>query len=224
VGLLLNVRKRRSGRILVSAGAVGLVVLAMPLFDRLAFAALDRGIVSEESPPGSDPQAIVILGGDVSHTAAGYENGPGTLQRLQVGAALWRRTRLPILVSGGAVWPGEAPVAISMAESLQADFNVPVRWVEDRSKDTWENARESAAMLHAAGVSSVYLVTHAWHLRRATLAFARYGIAATPAPVLTDRGPDDLFYLLLPRASAWLASYEGLHEMIGLLVYSFRRA
>ena len=220
VGLLLSARTRL-GRVLLFVGVAGLVVSALPIFDQVVFAALDRGMLSE-TQSSTDPQAIVILSGDVAHTARGFEPGPGTLQRLRVGAALWRRTRLPILVIGGPVWSDDPPVARVMAESLEADFNVPVRWVEDRSTDTLENARESAAILHAAGLSSVYVVTHAWHLKRARLAFMRYGIAASPAPVLPDRGPDDMLYLLLPRPSAWVASYEGLHELIGLVFYSLR--
>ena len=208
---------------LVVVGVGGLLLLALPLVNRMVFAALDRGILSDQNQSASpDPQAIVILGGDVTHDATGFEDGPGTLERLRVGAALWRRTRLPVLVSGGATWPDEPAVAGLMAESLQNDFNVPVRWIEDRSKDTWGNARESAAMLGAAGVSSVYLVTHTWHLRRALLAFRRWGLAARPVGVPADRGPDEPLYLLLPRASAWYASYEGLHELMGLLFYSLR--
>jgi uncharacterized SAM-binding protein YcdF (DUF218 family) len=223
LGLLLNVRVRRSGRMLVFAGAAGLLVLALPLFSRMVFAALDSGVLTEPSAPGAEPpQAIVILGGDVTHSAAGFGDGPGTLERLRVGAALWRQTKLPVLVSGGATWREEPPVAVLMADSLEKDFNVPVRWVEDRSKDTWENARESAAVLRPEGVSSVYLVTHEWHLRRALFAFKRWGIAARPVAVPVDRGPDEPLYLLLPRPSAWVASYEGLHELVGLLFYSFR--
>ena len=208
---------------LVFAGVAGLFVLALPLFSRMVFAALDRGVLSDEAAGAAPaPEAIVILGGDVTHSAAGYEDGPGTLERLRVGAALWRRTRLPVLVTGGATWRDEPAVAALMAESLEKDFSVPVRWVEDRSKDTWENARESAAMLHPEGISSVYLVTHEWHLRRALLAFRRWGIVGRPVAVPVDRGPDETLYLLLPRPSAWVASYEGLHEFVGLLFYSLR--
>ena len=38
-----------------------------------------------------------------------------------------------------------------MRDSLTQDFQVPVRWVEDRSRDTWQNARDSAAILRANG-------------------------------------------------------------------------
>jgi uncharacterized SAM-binding protein YcdF (DUF218 family) len=45
---------------------------------------------------------------------------------------------------------------------LQDDFQVPVRWEEGRSADTWQNAEFSARILHQAGISRVYLVTHSW--------------------------------------------------------------
>ena len=97
--------------------------------------------------------------------------GSLTLDRLRTGAALHRRTDLPILVTGGTTQPRTATVGVVMAESLRDDFRAPARWTEPKSDDTWENARFSAAILKAEGITSVYVVTHAWHMRRAVLAF-----------------------------------------------------
>jgi uncharacterized SAM-binding protein YcdF (DUF218 family) len=45
---------------------------------------------------------------------------------------------------------------VLMADSLVHDFQVPAQWVERESRDTWENARLSAAILHQQGITSVY--------------------------------------------------------------------
>ena len=66
-----------------------------------------------------------------------------------------------------------------MAQSLTDDFRTPPRWVEAKSADTWENARFSADILRAEGITSVYVVTHAWHMRRAVLAFQGTGLTVT---------------------------------------------
>jgi uncharacterized SAM-binding protein YcdF (DUF218 family) len=102
------------------------------------------------------------------------------LERLLTAAQLQKQSGLPILVSGGSVdgrLPAEAAV---MQQTLMRDFGVPVRWIEDQSRNTAENARLSADMLKAAGVTTVNLVTHEYHLRRAGMLFAAHGINVVP--------------------------------------------
>ncbi len=141
---------------------------------------------------------------------------------MRAGAALHRRTGLPVLVSGGLIDEYGPSLALLMAASMEEDFAVPVRWQESTSQNTWENARNSAAILQAAGIRSVFVVTHAWHMRRALNAFAQTTIAAMPAPVPFSREIDLQPRSFIPRASAWLTSYYGLHEWIGHAWYALR--
>src|SRR3546814_11808110 len=69
-----------------------------------------------------------------------------------------------------------------MQSTRERDFGVEVRWTESESTSTWTNARLSAAKLRAADIRRFYLVTHAWHMPRAMLAFAGTGLEAVPAP------------------------------------------
>ncbi len=48
----------------------------------------------------------------------------------------------------------------------------------------------SAAILAPEGIASVFLVTHAWHMRRARAEVGRAGLVAWPAPVRAERIPD----------------------------------
>ena len=50
------------------------------------------------------------------------------------------------------------------------------------SGNTVENARYSREMLRRAGVDTIYLVTHAWHMKRAQMAFERSGFKVIAAP------------------------------------------
>jgi uncharacterized SAM-binding protein YcdF (DUF218 family) len=106
-----------------------------------------------------------------------------------------------------------------MQRILVNEFGVPVRWVEDRSIDTHENATLSAEMLKRDGVSSVLLVTHAWHMRRAMLAFQSAGLAPVAAPTRFIRPSKPIGRDFVPDASALRASYYALHEWGGLLWY-----
>ncbi len=217
-------RRPRLGRWLVGVGSLLLLVLAMPVVAGVLLASLEQGLPTTP-PPDQPPGAIVILGAEVAHTAGeppGAEVGPLTLERLRAGAALHRKTGLPILVTGGVTGQKLPPVGKLMAQSLERDFQVPVRWSEIRSSDTWENAQDSAAILRTAGISSVYVVTHAWHERRAMMAFARAGLTATVAPIRFDPYPTPVPDDFRPRVSGWQVSFYALHEWIGCAWYALR--
>jgi uncharacterized SAM-binding protein YcdF (DUF218 family) len=224
VGLLAELRFRRIGRLLLWTGLLGLLVLAMPLVGGSLIVSLEQDLPLTP-PQDLPPQAIVILGGDVRRSGTQtliLHPGPLSLERVRGGAALFRRTGLPILVSGGALREGESPIAVIMTDSLVHDFQVPVRWEETVSRDTWENAHMSAEILRAQGIKSVYLVTQAWHMRRAILAFAGTGITVTAAPPRLDRLPTPLATGFVPDIAGWRASFYAMHEWIGCAYYALR--
>jgi uncharacterized SAM-binding protein YcdF (DUF218 family) len=216
---------RRFGRALRIVGLGGLVVFSLPVVAGSLTALLELGL-NPPPPPVTPPQAIVILSGDETAIRVGpdikYRPGPLTLEREQAGAALSRATHLPVLVSGGQIFDGTPTLAAIMVRSLDADFGIQVKWREDRSLDTWANAADSAAILHAAGINSVYLVTHAWHMHRALVAFRRAGLQAAAAPVAIENKPNFRPGAFVPAAHAWLESYWGMHELIGWAWYALK--
>jgi len=213
----------RLARWLITVAALLLIVLAMPAVSGTILCALERNLPMTP-PTDKPPGAIVILSAEITHiegTPSGETVGRLSLERLRAGAALQRRTQLPVLVSGGDIDAEEPPIALLMRDSLTQDFQVPVRWNEVHSRDTWQNAHYSAAILHANGIDSIYLVTHSWHERRALMAFAGTGITVTAAPTPLDRPPTPPLDIV-PRVSAWETSYYALHEWIGCLWYALR--
>lgn len=224
IGLLLRGGWQRFGRRLTWTALIALILLGMPVVSSSMLLALETGLPI--TPPADHPpQAIVVLSAEVIRAhqeKLGFRPGLLTLDRLRTGTALQRRTGLPILVSGGVGQPGTPAFAAVMAESLKDDFQTPARWVEAKSTDTWENARFSADILKAEGITSIYLVTHSWHMRRALLAFQGTGLTVTAAPTSFDDplGPDSGDFL--PRASGWQTSYFAVHEWIGYAWYSLR--
>jgi uncharacterized SAM-binding protein YcdF (DUF218 family) len=220
-GVLLARRRPRAGLWLAGAALVALLLLAVPVVAGSLLASLER---LPPPPSGVTPGAIIVLGGDVDEIEgpARVAIGTLTLERLRAGAALARATHLPLLASGGIVDPDGPPVATLMAASLAEDFGVRPRWVEARSRDTWENARNAAAILRAQGIGAAFVVTHAWHMRRALIAFAATDLIAVPAPLPATRvewRPGSF----IPRARAWRVSYFALHEWIGCAWYAWAR-
>ena len=224
-GLAAFWRWPRVGRFAMAISLIGLTLFSLPVVSRALIASLEWDL--PRAPPDHPPAAIVVLSADAGYgTNDGFEKGLGigalTLERMRAGALLERQTSLPVLVSGGELEPGAEPIAPQMARALENEFGVPVRWIEPGSEDTWQNAEFSAALLHAAGIDSVYLVSHAWHLRRAAMAFRHFGIATTPAPLRYDRPPRFSFNAVMPQASAFLYSYYAMHEWIGCVYYALR--
>jgi uncharacterized SAM-binding protein YcdF (DUF218 family) len=222
IGWLLAWRWRRTGRTIMALSFVTLFLLCLPvvsgwlMYPLQSYSALDP----DRIPPGVG--AIVVLSADMQGIAPEYGvdiPGPLGLERLRYGAWLHRRTQLPILVSGGRVVPWTTPLARQMRQILVDEFGVPVRWVEDRSTDTHENAARSAEMLKRDGIGSVLLVTHAWHMRRAMAAFQAAGLAPVAAPTRFIRPPTPVVQDFIPDASALRASSYAVHEWIGLLWY-----
>ncbi len=223
-GLIVRRWHRRLGELLTAASCVLLLMLSMPFFGGTLLVALEQHLPSD-AVPDSKPGAIVILTADIDRYGGddpGFGPGRLTLDRERAGSALFRRVQLPVLVTGGVLRPGDPPIAAVMTQSLRDDFQIPVRWVESRSHDTCENAEGSARILRANGIGSVYLVTHAWHMRRALLAFHHFGISVIPAPVQIDRYPDLSLSDLLPQVYGWQVTYYALHEWLGYADYALR--
>jgi uncharacterized SAM-binding protein YcdF (DUF218 family) len=223
-GLIVRRWFRRLGDLMVTVGCVLLLLLSMPFFGGTLLVALEQHLTADTGPDDK-PGAIVILSGDLARFAGespGFSPGRLTLERERAGALLFRRVQLPVLVSGGVLQHGDPPIAAVMEQSLRDDFQIPVRWMESHSHDTWENAKDSARILQANGITSVYLVTHAWHMRRAVHAFHHFGIRVVPAPVQIDRYPDFTLTYLLPQVAGWQITYYAVHEWLGYVYYELR--
>jgi len=223
-GLAVTLRWRRTGWVMSALGLVGLLVLAMPVSGGVLLALLEQDLPRVPSPT-APPQAVVILSAEYRAVDAArrrYEAGPLTLERLIGGAGVARVARLPVLVSGGVMRTGAPSLAEVMARTLAENFNTQVRWQETKSRDTWENAEYSARILKDAGITNIYLVSHAWHLRRAIAAFGHFGITATAIPVRAYPWPEMTLEDFIPTVSGWSSSAWALHEWIGIAWYALR--
>lgn len=222
-GALIGLRWRRAGFVIVLVSSLCLFVAATPAFSSYLLyrveARLPRDVDLRKA------QAIVVLGGDMRPgDGRGIPDrlGPLSLERLIFAARAYRQLHLPVAVTGGPISRGRTSEAELMSAALEREFAVPVRWVEGRSATTWENAVFTARLLRPARIRTVVLVTNAWHLPRALWAFERAGLTALPWPApriaLDASDPSDF----LPQADALLASFYGLHELIGGAYYRLR--
>lgn len=229
LGLLLQLRWRLLGATLVWVGLGTLIMLSSSAVGSALLGTLEDGLEPlphDAATLTARADAIVILGGGRHESAPEYGGdtvNEFTLERLRYGARLHRLTGLPLLVSGGAIFNEPVTEADLMQRALVEDMQVKARWVEGRSRSTYENALYSRAMLEAEGVRKVLLVTHAWHMQRALWAFRAAGLDPIAAPLgfVGHSGARPLL-AYLPSANGLSRSSRATHEYVGLWWYRLR--
>ncbi|WP_226643178.1 YdcF family protein [Microbulbifer variabilis] len=185
------------------------------------------GSVTDLPNTATAPKALVVLGGGVSRDG---ESGYETLSTSSLERVLWAAQHgpkdLPILVSGGRVSPDEHASESQLMADLLDELSLPVSWRDVCSHTTAENAVNSAEILRGAGVDTIVLATHWWHMPRAAAVFKRAGLKVQPLPVGSISE-------LLPRAQGrvlhWIPSAEALlktqtywRELVAQVWYQFR--
>jgi uncharacterized SAM-binding protein YcdF (DUF218 family) len=226
LGVLLAWRRARLGLFVATIGAIPLYLGSTPIVaDSLTWAVEALAGAVPDAPGIVHPGAIIVLSADFRHgDSRGAPDTVGrlTLERLAKAASEQRRTGLPILVSGGWSDHADDSLANMMSAVLQDDFHIAVRWREDRSGNTYENAAYSAELLRRAGVPSALLVTHPWHMARALWSFHAVGYPVAPAVLPEGEAVALSASSFFPQVTALLGSYYALHELFGFGWYLCR--
>ncbi len=203
---------------------LSLLALSTPLVSTQLIRLLDDSPVLDLKQ-AREAEAIVILGGGVRRNAlefGGDTLGRLTLERVRYGARIARQTGLPVLVTGGSVLHDSETEATLMRDALENEFGIKVRWVEDRSRNTRENAEFSAAILGRDSIRRAVLVVHSFDVPRARAEFAQAGIDTIPAPTgIPSREiqwPGDY----LPGIAGLTTSYYACYELAALAWQSAR--
>mgnify|MGYP002619923803 CR=1 FL=1 len=164
--------------------------------------------------------AIVLLGGGVEkHTLV--EPGLYSYSRLVATAALYRQCRAAkagciIIISGGdPAHEGSSEAEVNRGVLLKLGIDAADIVLETKSRNTFQNAQFSTAMLAQRPVDNVFLVSSSIHLKRSELYFRHFGTAVTP--VRSDYLSATLS--LLPLAHNLSVTDFAIHEYIGIARY-----
>ena len=236
--------------VLVIAGLVGLVLCLTPLarwgrgiavtaaivFAILCFSPIGtlmlRPLEDRFPPPAADmaaPTGIIVLGGSIDADVSAARDQPTLTEaaaRLTAGVALARKypsARL-IFTGGSSDVRQKGLDEAGAVRGLWLSLGVPeARMVfEDDSRNTYENATLTRALIAPRPGDTWLLVTSAAHMPRSVGIFRRTGWSIVPYPVdyRTYGDPRDF----KPSAKA-LESLQrvdiALHEWIGLVAYRF---
>lgn len=222
-GIRLLLKKQWNGGIVNFLAGIFIWTLSVSPVTDAIITGLESDFKIPENPQGD---VIILLGGG-SYTGTSDLSGIGSptgdaLGRIVTAARLQKRLNLPVIVSSGQVYknkPSEAPIM----KRFLIDLGVPSNKImlEDKSRDTIENARYSRDICRKMGFKNPILVTSAYHMKRSILSFKKADIDVTPLPsdfkTWKDRkyGWEDY----LPSVSALGDAGRAVHEYIGLLFY-----
>jgi uncharacterized SAM-binding protein YcdF (DUF218 family) len=228
VGVLLGFgRHARFGRrlaltailILIAAATLPLgVLLIAPLEDRFPLPPPDL-------PP---PEGIIVLGGAIDNDVSTarqetvFDEGGERVTEAVVLAKRYPQARV-VYTGGAASFTGAISTEALQGRKLMSQMGIaPDRvTIEDKSRNTDENARFTAAIVHPQPSQRWIVATSAFHMPRAMGVFEKAGFHPIAYPVAfrtRGRWPDDLRLTFEPTRN--LRIFEiAVHEWIGLAAY-----
>lgn len=181
--------RRGWGTRLLTIGAWALVVFSVAPLGQALILPLENRFARSASLPETVTGVIVLGGaalGDIT-TARGTIALADAAERLTALVAL--ATRYPdarLVFSGGtgALMRREVPEAHIVADFVVSQGVAPGRlMLEAQSRNTWENARLTHAMIEPKPDETWLIVTSAFHMPRAVGIFRRIGWQVMPVPV-----------------------------------------
>ena len=227
IGLFLwLIRLRKSAAFCIFLATVLLYFASTPyasfrMMDSLQY----QHAVLKEVP--DDVQAIVVLSAGRIPVAREYTNldtvSAASLERLRYASRLSKVHQLPVMLVGGSVNGERQSEASLMKNVLSTDFGVETSWLEEESKNTFENAKFAKKILKENSISKFLLVTHAYHMPKAMWCFEDVGLEPIAAPTviykLGTKVPEFKGYI--PSASALRKTRLAVREHLGKLWYKY---
>ena len=204
---------------------VFLLLPGIPFFADLPFLYLERKYRPMEVNTQPQCDAIVVLGGTSvrkCYPRMDAEEMGGA--RLLQAARLYRGKKAKyIIVSGGLPYKSTDGTTRTEADDMQdvlIGMGVPRSAVlrEVESRNTVENAIETAKLLKVKNLRSILLVTSAFHMPRSLPLFEAQGLTVHPVPCsywVTDGLPEVTHFV--PSADALHRSSVAIKELAGAL-------
>ena len=225
-GSLLSVgRTARLGRGLAIGSTLFLIVIALTPVGRALIAPLeDRFAAPPADAPA--PYGIIVLGGAIkgpqseARGQAVFDEG----ERVVEAAVLSRRypdARIVFTGGNGSLGGGRNPEAQEAKKLLVALGVDPARvTLEENSRNTDENARFTAALVHPQPGQRWFLVTSGYHMPRSMGLFEKAGFDVVAYPVaFRTLGPGHPLSGTLDAGENLKTFATAAKEWIGLAVY-----
>lgn len=227
VGLvLLATRFAGLGRKLMAASIVLLALAVFSPIGNLLLYPLEARFPPWDASRGA-PDGIIVLGGPIDPDISAAHHTPVVLNaadRIFAAAILARRyPNARVVFTGGSanlisVGAKEADYAGELLENLGVARQRLI--MERRSRNTYENAEFTKAMVAPKPGERWLLVTSAYHMPRSIGLFRKAGFAVEAYPVdWRVGGPGEVFELVNIGADGLWRTDIGVREWLGLIAY-----
>lgn len=200
LAVLVFRRARLAGALLALCAAALPLLFASPLVADSLQRLLESS-ARDTSRPDVQYDVAVVLGGDES--------------RIEAAGAVVRQGRARYVLYSGAL--NARDEAMVREELRKAGVPDDRTLIDNRSRNTRENAVESSRIIAARGFRKLLLITSAAHVDRALGCFRDVGLRPDVLPA--DRLAGRLGGGWLPRRGVIRATRAALHELIGRLMY-----
>ena len=225
--LLMATRFARAGRRLAVTSLVLIAIAGWSPLGNALILPLEERFPPWDASRGA-PTGIVCLGGALD-TVVSPERGEVALneaaERMTAIAELARRypqARIVFTGGSGRLVYGGATTEAELAARLFASFGIAKERItlEDKSRDTLENARFTREMVNPKPGERWLLVTSAHHMPRSVGLFRASGFPVEAFPVdYRTRGAVDLLRPFSPMSDGLRRTDTAMREWVGLVVY-----
>jgi len=189
--------------------------------------AMIRGLESQYGiPENIEGDVIILLGQGVCDKAPDLSGlgapSDGYLTRIVTAVRLQKRLNIPIIVSGVEISEDKV-VEDHIVKRFLVDLGVSSEKIiiEDKSRDTFENAKFTKEICARMGFKHPILVTSAYHLKRAVMSFKKVGleVQSFPAGFKSWQGKRYKWNAYLP--GDFLTASNAIKEYLGIVFYKF---
>ncbi len=173
------------------------------------------------------PDGIVVLGGSIDTivtkargTIAINESGERLTQIIEL-ARRFPNARIVFSGGSGQIFSANMREADAARRFFSQMGLQPDRLIfENKSQNTWQNARYTKDLLKPTREQRWLLVTSAFHMPRSLGCFRNVGMNVIPWPVdYRTRGFSDIYRFFDRASEGWKRVDIGVREWIGLLAY-----
>ncbi|WP_457564916.1 YdcF family protein, partial [Caminibacter sp.] len=143
---------------------------------------------------------------------------PDAFKREVYGLLLAKKHNLPLIITGG----GKLKEALLAKDDLNLFKKIcacSVEYIpESRALNTYQNAKYTALLFKKLKLKKeIYLVTSAYHMKRAYILFKKFHFKIITKPVDFKATPVSSGIDFLPSEGAFDLSYTAIHEYLGIL-------
>ncbi|MGM0439275.1 MAG: YdcF family protein [Patescibacteria group bacterium] len=208
--VFMFLKKKKKGRYMIVAGLFIYYIFSITPGADFVIGNLEENFSTLEVDQIDQAEVIVVLSGGAKSDV---------LRSSEVLRISNLKDHSPTLIISGTEAIDQDRNSFSAVEAFFINRGIPDKniYVEDQSNNTRENAKQ---VVEEVGEEPFFLVTSAYHMKRAVMEFEKLG--ANPIPAPTDfRKRRETYYFsdYIPSSENLRKSDLALHEHLGILYY-----